>query len=589
MAFDGIYLYSLVYDFKKSILNCKIDKINQPEKDEIILTLRKDRQNLKLLISASSKFPRIHLTNINKPNPLQAPMFTMVMRKYLIGGKITNITQLNGDRIIQLHIESTDELGFDSKYILIIEIMGRHSNITLVRERDNKVMECIKHISSDINTYRVLYPGVNYVYPPASNKVNPFDFEINDIQSYLNNNDINIDERIFSNIFTGISKSLSKCIYENFLQDNNTINGEKIFNFFKNFMKNVENKFEYKIYKDNEVFKDFHCINLSNLEKIYSSISFKSPNELLDEFFTVKDKQDRLLNRSTDLQKLISTNIDRCNNKSKKLKNILEECAEKEKYRINGDLLTSYIYMIKKGLKEISLLNFYSDKEEYLTIKLDENKTPSENIQSLYKKYNKLKKSEESALGQLEKNEEELQYLNSVMTNILNCENYIEIDDIKKELIETGYLRFKNTGKSNKKDKSSKPMHIISSDGIDIYIGKNNIQNDYLTLKFANKNHMWFHTKNIPGSHVILCSDNPSDIALEEAGILASYYSKAKNSTKVPVDYTKVKNLKKPNGSKPGMVIYHTNYTLYTEPSLYNTLKFEGNKILNKEHVSENK
>lgn len=582
MAFDGIYLYSLLYDLKKSILNCKIDKINQPEKDEIILTLRKDRQNLKLLISASSKFPRIHLTNINKPNPLQAPMFTMVMRKYLIGGKITNITQLNGDRIIQLHIESTDELGFDSKYILIIEIMGRHSNITLVRERDNKVMECIKHISSDINTYRVLYPGVNYVYPPASNKVNPFDFSINDIQSYLNNNDVNIDERIFSNIFTGISKSLSKCIYENFLQDNNTINIENIFNFFKNFMKNVENKFEYKIYKDNEVFKDFHCIKLSNLENIYSSISFENPSELLDEFFTVKDKQDRLLNRSTDLQKLISTNIDRCNNKSKKLKNILEECDEKEKYRINGDLLTSYIYMIKKGLKEISLLNFYSDKEEYLTIKLDENKTPSENIQSFYKKYNKLKKSEESALAQLEKNEEELQYLNSVMTNILNCESYIEIDDIKKELIETGYLRFKNTGKNNKKDKSSKPMHIISSDGIDIYIGKNNIQNDYLTLKFANKNHMWLHTKNIPGSHVILCSDNPSDIALEEAGILASYYSKAKNSTKVPVDYTKVKNLKKPNGSKPGMVIYHTNYTLYTEPSLYNTLKFEGNKILNK-------
>ncbi|WP_394883885.1 NFACT RNA binding domain-containing protein, partial [Clostridium tertium] len=258
----------------------------------------------------------------------------------------------------------------------------------------------------------------------------------------------------------------------------------------------------------------------------------------------------------------------------------LKECEEKEKYKINGDLLTSYIYMLKKGLKEISLLNFYTDEEEYITITLDENKTPSENIQYLYKKYNKLKKSEESALEQLKKNEEELQYLNSVMTNILNCESYIEIDDIKKELIETGYLKFKNTNKNNKKDKSSKPIHLLSSDGIDIYIGKNNIQNDYLTLKFANKNHMWLHTKNIPGSHVILCSDNPSDVALEEAGILAAYYSKAKNSTKVPVDYTKVKNLKKPNGSKPGMVIYHTNHTLYTEPSLYNNLKIENNKII---------
>lgn len=580
MALDGIYLYSLVYDLKKSILNCKIDKINQPEKDEVILTLRKDRKNIKLLISASSKFPRIHLTNITKPNPLQAPMFTMVMRKYLIGGRITDITQLNGDRILQLHIESTDELGFDSKYILIVEIMGRHSNITLVRERDNKVMECIKHISADINTFRVLYPGVNYVYPPNSNKLNPFNFSINDFNSYLNNNDISIDEGIFSRIFTGISKSLSISIYENLLQDNNTINRENIFNFFKNFIKNLESSFNFKIYRNNEVFKDFHCIKLSNLESIYSSISFKNPSELLDEFFTVKDKQDRLLSRSTDLQRLISTNIDRCNNKTKKLKNILKECEEKETYKINGDLLTSYIYMLKKGLKEISLLNFYTDEEEYITITLDENKTPSENIQYFYKKYNKLKKSEESALKQLKKNEEELQYLNSVMTNILNCESYIEIDDIKKELIETGYLKFKNTNKNNKKDKSSKPIHLLSSDGIDIYIGKNNIQNDYLTLKFANKNHMWLHTKNIPGSHVILCSDNPSDVALEEAGILAAYYSKAKNSTKVPVDYTKVKNLKKPNGSKPGMVIYHTNHTLYTEPSLYNNLKIENNKII---------
>lgn len=580
MALDGIYLYSLVYDLKKSILNCKIDKINQPEKDEVILTLRKDRKNIKLLISASSKFPRIHLTNITKPNPLQAPMFTMVMRKYLIGGRITDITQLNGDRILQLHIESTDELGFDSKYILIVEIMGRHSNITLVRERDNKVMECIKHISADINTFRVLYPGVNYVYPPNSNKLNPFNFSINDFNSYLNNNDISIDEGIFSRIFTGISKSLSISIYENLLQDNNTINRENIFNFFKNFIKNLESSFNFKIYRNNEVFKDFHCIKLSNLESIYSSISFKNPSELLDEFFTVKDKQDRLLSRSTDLQRLISTNIDRCNNKTKKLKNILKECEEKETYKINGDLLTSYIYMLKKGLKEISLLNFYTDEEEYITITLDENKTPSENIQYFYKKYNKLKKSEESALEQLKKNEEELQYLNSVMTNILNCESYIEIDDIKKELIETGYLKFKNTNKNNKKDKSSKPIHLLSSDGIDIYIGKNNIQNDYLTLKFANKNHMWLHTKNIPGSHVILCSDNPSDVALEEAGILAAYYSKAKNSTKVPVDYTTVKNLKKPNGSKPGMVIYHTNHTLYTEPSLYNNLKIENNKII---------
>lgn len=581
MALDGIYLYSLLHDFKKSILNCKIDKINQPEKDEVILTLRKDRENIKLLISASSKFPRIHLTNVSKPNPLQAPMFTMVMRKYLIGGRITHITQLNGDRIIQLHIESTDELGFDSKYILIVEIMGRHSNITLVRERDNKIMECIKHISSDVNTYRVLYPGISYVYPPSSPKLDPFNFSFDNYNLYLENNNIAIDEFFFTNTFTGIGKPLSRSLYINFLQDNDNINSYNIFNFFKIFINNIENNFSFNIYKENDIFKDFYCVDLSLYESRYSKINFDNPNLLLDEFFTIKDKQDRLLSRSMDLQKLVTTNIDRCNNKAKKLKNILKECDEKQKYKIFGDLLTSYIYMINKGDKEIKVLNFYnSDEEEYVTIKLDENKSPSENIQSYYKKYNKLKKSEESAIEQLEKNKEELEYLNSVFTNIINCENYVEINDIKKELTETGYLKFKGNSKNNKKDKASKPIHIISSDGIDIYIGKNNIQNDYLTLKFANKNHLWLHTKNIPGSHVILCSDNPSDTSIEEAAILAAYYSKAKNSTKVPVDYTIVKNIKKPNGAKPGMVIYHTNYTIYTEPSSYNDFKFENNHII---------
>lgn len=580
MALDGIYLYSLVHDLKKSILNCKIDKINQPEKDEIILTLRKGRENVKLLISASSKFPRIHFTNIVKQNPIQAPMFTMVMRKYLIGGKIVDISQLNGDRLIEFTIESTDELGFDSKYTLIVEIMGRHSNITLVRNRDNKVMECIKHISSDINSFRVLYPGVNYVYPPSSKKLNPFNFTFEDFNnSFLNLQDIN--DEIFTNLFTGVGKILSKSLYKNILQDNDTINKDKIFNFFTNFINNIENKFSYIIYKDKDIFKDFHCVPISILENKYSTLKFDNPNSLLDDFFTIKDKQDRLINRSTDIQKLILTNIDRCNNKSKKLNSILTECKEKLKYKIYGDLLTSYIYMIKKGEKYITVLNFYNEeKEEYIKIPLNENKSPSENIQNYYKKYNKLKKSEESAIEQLEKNTEELIYLNSVLTNLNNVESYGEIDDIKTELIETGYIKFKKNTKNNKKDKPSKPIHIISSEGFDIYVGKNNIQNDYLTLKFANKNHLWLHTKNIPGSHVILCSENPSDKSIEEAAIIAAYYSKAKNSTKVPVDYTKVKNIKKPNGSKPGMVIYNTNYTLYTEPSLFEKFEFEKNKII---------
>ncbi|MGL5378718.1 Rqc2 family fibronectin-binding protein [Clostridium sp.] len=577
MALDGIYLYSLLLDFKSSILGAKIDKINQPEKDEIIITVRKDRKNLKLLISASSKFPRIHLTEATKVNPIQAPLFTMVLRKYLIGGRITSVNQIDGDRILEIEVESTDELGFDSKYTLIIEIMGRHSNITLVRKRDNKVVESIKHITPDINSYRVVYPGTTFVYPPKSKKLNPFDFSFNDFKNYIEENDLSLNENFYSNIFTGISKPLSTHLY-NATKDKN-LSTQDIYELMLKFVLTLPENISHKIFSENGLVKDFYCLPLSNYSSSYEDISFQNPHNLLDEFFSTKDKQERLNNRSIDLQRFINTNIERCLKKEQKLNNILLECNEKESFRIKGDLLTSYIYTINKGDKEAHLLNFYSENEEYLTIKLDENKTPSENIQFFYKKYNKLKKSEESALEQLEKNEEELTYLNSVLVNILNCDSYLEIEDIKKELIETGYLRFRKINKSNKKEKTSKPLHFVSSEGIDIYVGKNNIQNEYLSLKFANKNYMWFHTKNIPGSHVIVCTDSIKDTTFEEAATIAAFYSKAKNSTKVPVDYTKVKNLKKPSGAKPGMVIYHTNYSMYAEPQEFKSFKIENEQI----------
>ncbi|POO91499.1 fibronectin/fibrinogen-binding protein, partial [Clostridium sp. 2-1] len=259
--------------------------------------------------------------------------------------------------------------------------------------------------------------------------------------------------------------------------------------------------------------------------------------------------------------------------KLKILNETLNECAEKESFKIKGDLLTSYIYSIKKGDSECTLLNFYNEnQEEYITISLNKTKTPAENVQYYYKKYNKLKTSEEYAKVQLKKNDEEMEYLNSVLTNILNAESYNEIDEIKNELIETGYIRFRKNSKNSKKVKTSKPNHFVSSDGIDIYVGKNNLQNDYLSLKFANKNYLWLHAKDIPGSHVIVCSFDVPDKTLEEAAIIAAYYSKGKDSLKLPIDYTKVKELKKPNGAKPGMVIYHTNKTLIVNPADFNKI-----------------
>ena len=577
MAIDGIYLYSLVQDLKKSIINSKIDKINQPEKDEIILTLRKERKNLKLLISASPKYPRFNLTNVVKANPLQAPMFTMVLRKYLIGGKIVDIVQLDGDRIVKFLIESSDELGFNSIYTLIVEIMGRHSNITLVRERDNKIMECIKHIAPSMNSYRVLYPGITYKYPPESTKVNPFSFNNTTLSDFLDKNIINFNKNFFISCFTGISKVLSEHLFIEYTKIYSDFSTENITNFIHEFIDNILNNESFKIYKDIDGnYIDFYSISLYQLEENFSSEILEDIHELMDKYFLEKDKQERIKGRSVNLQKLVTTNIDRCIKKESKLKDLLKKCEDKEGFKIKGDLLTSYIYSLKKGDKTFTTFNFFSEDNEEITIPLDENKTPSENIQNYYKKYNKLKKSEESAIDQLEKNEEELQYLYSVLTNIENCESYTEIDDIKEELVSTGYVRKrKANGKNSKKAKASKPLHFISSDGIDIFVGKNNIQNEYLSLKFANKNFMWLHTKNIPGSHVIICSSDVPDNTLVEGATLAAYYSKAKDSSKVPVDYTLVKNLKKPNGSKPGMVIYHTNYTMYVEPSDFNNLNLE--------------
>lgn len=574
MALDGIYLHSLVSNLQESIVNSKIDKINQPEKDEIILTLRKERKNIKLLISASPRFARIHLTSSVKENPIKAPMYLMVLRKYILGGRITNVIQKDTDRILIIEIENRDELGFDSMYSLIIELMGRHSNITLLRNRDNKVMESIKHITPDINSYRVLYPGVNFVYPPSSTKLDPFSVSYEELSSFISNNSVVFDQKFYSNCFTGISMLLSNELYYNITKDNSSPTQEEIYENIKDFNSNLHNNMSFNIYTTQTgIVKDFYSVKLQTLEKEYVSIPYEDPNILMDAFFERKDKQDRLQNKSTDLQKLINTNIERCNKKVKILNETLKDCAEKESFKIKGDLLTSYIYTIKKGDSECTLLNFYNEsEEEYIKVSLDTAKTPSENIQYYYKKYNKLKISEEYAKVQLEKASDEINYLNSVFTNILNAESYNEIDEIKNELTETGYIRFRKNTKNTNKIKASKPHHFVSSDGIDIYVGKNNLQNDYLSLKFANKNHLWLHAKDIPGSHVIVCAFDVPDKTLEEAAIIAGYYSKGKNSSKLPVDYTKVKELKKPNGSKPGMVIYHTNKTLIINPNDFSNI-----------------
>lgn len=570
MALDGLYLHCLVQELNSKILNGRVEKVNQPEKDEIILSIKNERKTYKLLISASSVYPKIHLATGSKQNPLAAPMYCMVLRKYLSGARVVNVRQLGFDRIVFLDFESSDDLGFHSIYTLTVEIMGRHSNITLVRDRDKIIMDSIKHITPDVNSVRCLYPGIQYVLPPSSKKLDPSDYSYEDFESHMVQNSISMDKTVFSKAFTGVSTQFSKELSFELEQKNIDIsfsNLPAMNDVFQNAMQDIRNeKHDFTTYVSNGAVKDFYFREMNALCHLDAK-HYDSPSEQLQDYYFEKDKTDRLTNRSADLTKLLNVNIERCEKKIQILKDTLIQCEIKDELKIHGELLTANIYSLKIGMKEASLCNYYSENGEMVTIPLDPNKTPSENIQACFKKYNKLKKSEEAAKVQIEHAEKELDYLQSVLTNVRNAEDYEGIDEIKRELIETGYIKFKKSKGKDKKVKSSKPLHFTSKDGLDIYIGKNNIQNDYLTLKFADKRDIWMHTKNIPGSHVIIKSNgNVPDTTLEEAAGLAAYYSKAKDSVKVAVDYTEVKNVHKPSGSKPGMVIYYTNKTVYVDP-----------------------
>lgn len=565
LALDGIFLYTTLEELKNTILNSKISKINQPEKDEIIFSLKKDKDSYKLLISASSVYPRIHLTDINKKNPMKPPMFCMVLRKYLSNSKITSIYQLQLDRVVFIDFQGKDELGFEKTYTLIIEIMGRHSNISLVEKNNYIILDSIKHITPEINSIRTLLPGLKFILPPESNKLNPLNYTYENFEKFILENNIKLNNTFISKVFMGVSNQLSKEIINSLNTELSLENLKNIYKEIELFFNKVNNKdFSFFITLEDNNLKDFFPINLPSLEEDNKKY-FPSPSKTLEYYYSEKDKSDRLNNKSSSLLKLVNNNLERCHKKMELLKDNLEKCKKAYKYRIYGELLTANIYNIKQGDESIDVVNYYSEDSEIINIKLDPTKTPSANIQNYFKRYSKLKKSKEYSLEQIKITEDEILYLNSVLTNIKNTEDYASIEEIKKELMDAHYLKFKKNVR--KKETKSKPMHFISSEGIHIYVGKNNIENDYLTLKFADKRDLWFHTKDIPGSHVILKTlGDFTEKTLNEAANLAAFYSKGRDSSKVPVDYTEVKNVHKPNGAKPGMVIYEKNKTIFITP-----------------------
>ncbi|WFD09110.1 Rqc2 family fibronectin-binding protein [Tepidibacter hydrothermalis] len=583
MALDGLVINSLVKELSSQLVDGKIDKIYQPEDDELLFNIRSNNTNYKLLISANSSNPRVYTTNShNKKNPIKAPLFCMLLRKHIQNGRIIKIEQPGFERIIKITIESLDELKIRKSKDLIIEIMGRHSNIILVDNEENKVLDSIKRVPLSVSRYRQVLPGQKYINPPSQNKLNPVNTidEKTFIDTLLNSSKPELYKSIYSS-FEGISPVVAKeiCIRAkldmdiniNHMNKNDFASLYEIFNRLFNQIKN--NIFFPCIAIDKRLNKiiDFSCIKLTMFNH-YSFIENDSINVILETYYLEKDVKERIHQKSQSLRKSISNKLDRLYKKSKKQNEELLESKNADKYKINGELITAYIYMIQKGMDEVEVANFYNPNSENVTIRLDKRLTPSENAQKYFKKYNKLKHALIEITEQLKITQEEINYLENIMLSITNCESIDELDEIKEELIKVGYVKgkVKDKGKKNKEKNILKtaPYEFLSSDGFKVFVGKNNKQNDYLTLKMATNNDMWLHTKDIPGSHVIIRSEGGEipESTIFEAAMLAAYYSKGKMSSKVPVDYTLKKNVKKPSGAKPGMVIYETNSTMYVTP-----------------------
>lgn len=580
MPLDGFVVAALADEFSSLLNYNRIEKIYQPEVDEIIIHIRSQGRNTKLLLSANSNYPRVHFTTANKENPSTPPNFCMLLRKYLQGGKIVDIVQPDFERVIKFRIESLDELNLVKSRELIIEMMGRHSNIILIDCENNIILDSIKRISFDISRYRQILPGLKYTMPPSKDKYNPLDCTTLEIfESCLQQaSQLNIEKALY-NIFTGVSPLVAREIcYISQLRENPLVNSlstlelNNLFTALSTLMeKVVKNQYSPTVYIDahNDKYIDFTVIPLQQFSDLNKSSSI-SASDMLETFYTNRDQKERIKQKSYDLRKSISTKLDRLYNKMQNLHQDMKRASKADSYKIKGELLTANLYQIKKGDEVVELINYYDENQGSIIVELDKRLTPSQNAQSYYKKYNKAKTALLEIAKQLEKTKKEIDYLEQIILNIDQSTYLSDLEEIHIELMETGYLR-KRVGKKNVATfKKTGYLKYKSSDGLEILVGKNNKQNDEITLKIADKEDLWFHVKDMPGSHVVLKSSegNYTDASILEAASIAAYYSKGKNATKVAVDYTIKKNVRKPKGAKPGMVIYDH----------YSTVLVDGNE-----------
>ena len=577
MAFDGITIANIIKELQETILGGRISKIAQPETDELLLTIKNNRNSYRLLLSASASLPLIYLTENNKVSPLTAPNFCMLLRKHLGNGKIIGITQPKMERIIKIEIEHLNELGDLCEKSLIVEIMGKHSNIIFCNS-ENMIIDSIKHVSAQMSSVREVLPGRTYFIPETQNKENPLSTAKDSFKTSVYDKPMAIGKAIYTT-FTGISPAISEEIcFRASLDSNKPANALEeieqlhLYRIFANIMDDIKNGF----FEPNMICKENEPIEYASIlftkYPEYEMETFTSISKLLEHYYATKNIVTRIRQKSSDLRRVVQTALERNRKKYELQLKQLKDTNKRDKFKIYGELINTYGYNLSDNAKELEALNYYTN--EMIKIPLDETLSPQENAKKYFDKYNKLKRTFEAMNSLLIETEEEIVHLESISTALDIALSEEDLVELKEELMDYGYVKRKYT-KGKKIKITSKPFHYLSSDGYHIYVGKNNFQNEELTFKFAIGNDWWFHAKGVAGSHVIVKTngDELPDRTFEEAGKLAAYYSKNRGQEKIEIDYTEKKNVKKPSGGKPGFVVYHTNYSLIIDSDITDILQ----------------
>lgn len=551
MSFDGIFTHLMVAELEQ-LVSGRVSKIHQPYPNEVVLVIRSRGKNQKLLLSAHPTYARVQLTQMSYQNPDTPPNFVMMLRKYLEGAILGKITQVENDRVIHFHFSRRDELGDLQNIVLVVELMGRHSTILLLNQATGKILDAIKHIGTNQNSYRSLLPGLEYVNPPAQHLLNPFTTEKPEVFETLSELP-ELTGKALQQKFQGLGGDTAQEVATRLSARPN----EKL-RVWEEFFASLTTELTPTHYTGNkEYFTPVLFESLQNLpHESYANLS-----ELLDAFYHDKAERDRVKQQGGELIRKLENERKRNKNKLKKREQTLKDSENAEEFRQKGELLTTFLHQVPRGATSVTLPNYY-EEDKPLDIALDPALTPNQNAQKYFTRYQKLKNAVKLVGDQIAETKEELRYLDSVLAQ-LEIAGPMDLAVIKEELVNQGYIRQKG---KKRKEKPSQPEKFQTSDGTEILVGKNNLQNDQLTLRTARKTDTWLHAKNIPGSHVIIRSAEPSEETLLEAAELAAYFSKYRHSAQVPVDYVQVKHIRKPNGAKPGYVIYENQKTLYVTP-----------------------